>query len=76
MEQRHYGLAEVFSGRYLREARLGLELRPSSPVSVGLDLRSVRLPTPGDGRYSPTLRQLVPAEAAGVPRRASAGSWT
>ena len=61
MEYRHYGLADMLSGRYLREARLGLELLPASPVSVGLDLRSVRLSTPGDGRYSPTLRQLVPA---------------
>ena len=61
MEHRHDGLAEVFSGRNLREARLGLELRPSSPFSVRLDLRDVRLSSPGDCRYSPTLRQIVPA---------------
>ena len=61
MEHRHCGLADVLSGRYLREARLGLELWPASPVSVRLDLRNVRLSTPGDDRYSPTLRQLVPA---------------
>ena len=61
MEHRHYGLAEVVSDRNLCEARLGLELRPASPVSVRLDLRGVRLPTPGDGLYSPMLRQLVPA---------------
>ena len=61
MEQRHYGLAEVFSERNLGEAGLGLELRPPSPVSVRLDLREVRLSTPGDGLYSPTLRQIVPA---------------
>ena len=60
MEQRHYGLAEVFSDRNLRAARLGLELRPASPVSVRLDLCDVRLSAPGDGRYSPTVRQIVP----------------
>ena len=61
MEQRHYGLAEVFNDPNLGEAGLGLELWPASPVAVRLDLREVRLATPGDGRCSPTLRQIVPA---------------
>lgn len=61
MEQRHYGLAEVFNDPNLGEAGLGLELRRGSLVSVRLDLREVRLATPGDGLYSPMLRQIVPA---------------
>ena len=61
MEHRHYGLADVFSSRHLREARLGLELRFASPrlVSASTSAKS-GWQSPGDGLYSQTLRQIVP----------------
>ena len=77
MEYRRYGLADMLSGRYLREARLGLELLPASrrpsrsaltSAASGCRLRETAATRRRCGSSSP--------QAARALRHAWAGSWT
>lgn len=61
----HFGFADLFSGRNLREVRVGFAVQPTTQTSLRVDLRDFSLSTPGDGLYSPSLQQVVPSQTDG-----------
>ena len=55
----HLGFADVFAGRNLRDARVGVELEPARHLSLRLDAHGFWLSSPADGLYAPSLRLIV-----------------
>lgn len=59
-----FGFADVFSGRNLRNARVGFEAQPVSKATIRVDVHNFWLSELQDGLYSPSLRLVVPPVVA------------
>ena len=65
----HFGFADIFSGRNLRDLRVGVAWAPTPRSTIRVDAHNFWASNPADGLYAPSLSLVVTPSGVGRPTR-------